>query len=333
MMRAVVMTAVGGPEVLQIVALPMPRIDGDHQVLVRLAAAGVNPIDTKLRAHGLYMDRPLPAVLGCDGAGEVVAVSDDVRGFQTGDAIYYCYGGLGQACGSYAEYAVVDSRYVALVPIGLDLATAAAAPLVLITAWEALFDRAGIASGMKVLIHAGAGGVGHVAIQLAKEAGCEVATTVSSEEKAALATELGADLVLRYDQQDVVAELLRWSGGGVDMALDTVGGVAFHQAAESVRPYGDLVTLLQLPQDADWKGLRLRNVRLSQELMLTPMVLGMDDAAEHQAAILEQCGQMMEQRKLMVMVDDILPLEQAAEAHRRVETGHMAGKLVLAMES
>ncbi|MDX8408699.1 MAG: zinc-binding dehydrogenase [Mariprofundales bacterium] len=329
-MQAMVMTAIGGAEVLQPMQVPKPQIDGAHQVLVQLQAAGVNPIDTKLRAHGLYLDRPLPAILGCDGAGVVEAVSDDVQGVRPGDAVWYCYGGLGQSCGNYAEYAVVDSRYLAVVPAGLDMVAAAAAPLVLITAWEALFDRARIGSGMKVLIHAGAGGVGHVAIQLAKVAGCAVATTVSSDEKAALAAELGADLVLRYDQQDVVAELLRWSDGdGVDVAFDTVGGTAFHQAAAAVRPYGDLVTLLQLPADADWQGLRLRTVRVSQELMLTPMVLGLDDAAAHQAAILEQCGQLMEQRKLMVMVEDTLPLAQAAEAHRRIEDGHMAGKLVL----
>ncbi len=333
-MRAMVMTAVGGTEVLQPAHVAKPKIDGAHQVLVHLQAAGVNPIDTKLRARGLYIDHPLPAILGCDGAGIVEAVSDDVQGFRPGDAVFYCYGGLGQQCGNYAEYAVVDSRYLAVIPAGLDMVTAAAAPLVLITAWEALFDRARIRSGMKVLIHAGAGGVGHVAIQLAKVAGCEVATTAGSEEKAVWVAELGADLVLRYDKEDVVAELLRWSDGdgvdaGVDMAFDTVGGAAFHQAAAAVRPYGDLVSLLQFPEDADWPGLRLRNVRLSQELMLTPMVLGLDDAAEHQAAILEQCGQMMEQRKLMVMVNDTLPLEQAAEAHRRIEDGHMAGKLVL----
>ncbi len=328
-MRAVVMTAVGGAEVLRLQQLPRPGSPKGRELLVRVHAAGVNPIDTKLRSRGLYFDRPLPAVLGCDGAGVVEAVGDGVEGVRVGDQVWYCYGGLGQPCGNYAEYALVDSRYVAPMPAGLDMATAAASPLVLITAWEALFDRAALRGGMKVLIHGGAGGVGHVAIQLAKVAGCEVATTVSSAEKADLVTELGADHVIRYDRDDVVASLLAWSGGGVDVALDTVGGVAFTQAAAAVRPYGDLVTLLQLPSDADFKGLRLRNVRISQELMLTPMVLGLPDAAGHQAAILEQCGQLMEQKKLAVMVSDLLPLAEAAEAHRRVESGHMAGKLVL----
>jgi len=328
-MQAVVMTAVGAPDVLQLVQLPKPRVEGDHQVLLRVHAAGVNPIDAKLRSHGLYIDRPLPVILGCDGAGVVEEVGAAVEGIRVGDQVFYCYGGLGQPCGNYAEYALVDSRYLAPMPVGLDMATAAASPLVLITAWEALFDRARIQSGMKVLIHAGAGGVGHVAIQLAKVAGCAVATTVSSDEKASFVTELGADLVVRYDKDSVVEKVMDWSDGGVAVALDTVGGDAFHSAAAVVRPYGDLVSLLQFPADADFKGLRLRNVRLSQELMLTPMVLDLADGAEHQAAILEQCGQLMEQKKLAVMVSDVLPLAAAAEAHRQIERGHTAGKIVL----
>ncbi|MDX8413149.1 MAG: zinc-binding dehydrogenase [Mariprofundales bacterium] len=328
-MQAVVMTAVGAPDVLQVVQLSKPKVERDCQVLVRVHAAGVNPIDAKLRSQGLYIDRPLPAILGCDGAGVIEGVGAGVEGVRVGDQVFYCYGGLGHSCGNYAEYAVVDSRYLAPMPVGLDMVTAAGSPLVLITAWEALFDRARIQSGMKVLIHAGAGGVGHVAIQLAKVAGCEVATTVSSDEKAEFVTELGADLVVRYDKEGVVDRLMDWSDGGVDVALDTVGGGAFHQAAAVVRPYGDLVSLLQLPADADFKGLRLHNVRLSQELMLAPMVLGLDDGAEYQAAILAQCGQLMEQKKLAVMVSDVLPLVEAAEAHRQIELGHTAGKIVL----
>ncbi len=329
-MRAVVMTGVGDPDVLRVQEMPTPRIDGAQQILVRIHAAGVNPIDTKLRGRGLYFDASFPVILGCDGAGVVEDMSGDVQGVCPGDRVFYCYGGLGQACGNYAEYSVVDARAVTQIPAGLDMTSAAAAPLVLITAWESLFDRAMLKEGMRVFIHAGAGGVGHVAIQLARIAGCSVATTVGDARKAAWVRELGADLVVRYDREDVVAEVMRWSDGkGVDVALDTVGGVALHQAAALVRPYGDLVTLLQIPGDLDFKGLRLRNVRISQELMLTPMVRGMDEGIAHQAAILEQCAQLMEQRRLAVMVSEVLPLERAADAHRKLEAGHMSGKLVL----
>jgi len=323
-----IMTNTGDPDVLQMTETDRPDF-GDDEVLVRVLAAGVNPIDTKLRRNGLYFGKP-PAILGCDGAGIVEAVGSRVEGFRPGDEVYYCFGGLGQKSGNYAEFAAVPEAFLAHKPASLDFNDAAAAPLVLLTAWESLFDRARIRGGQKVFIHAGAGGVGHVAIQLAVTAGCEVATSVSSPEKADLVRELGASLAINYREEDVAEALLDWTDGqGVDVAFDTVGGEAFRQLIPAVKVYGDLVTILQVPEDCDWKTLRLRNIRISQELMLTPMVLNVPGAAEHQAAILDQCAQLFEERRLSVYVSDVLPLAQAAEAHRRIEEGHMAGKLVL----
>ncbi len=328
-MRAIWMKEAGAPNVLSAVDVDKP-LCGDHDVLIRIMAAGVNPIDTKLRGNGLYFPDGLPAILGCDGSGVVEQVGEDVTRFQAGDAVYYCYGGLGQKAGNYAEYIAVPEPFVAAKPDCIDFIDAAAAPLVLITAWEALFDRARIQGDQKVFIHAGAGGVGHVAIQLAKLAGCEVATSVSSDEKAEVVTTLGADLIINYRQQDVTEALLKWTDGmGVDVAFDTVGGSAFHQLVGATRVYGDIVTILQVPENTDWKTIRLRNIRVSQELMLTPMVMGLTEAAEHHGDILEQCAQFFEQQQLSVFVSDILPLEQAAEAHRRIEAGGMCGKLVL----
>ncbi len=327
-MRAMMMQKAGEPDVLQMTETAIPDC-GDDEILVRLVAAGVNPIDTKLRNNGLYIGKP-PAILGCDGAGTIEAVGKDVEGFQPGEAVYYCYGGLGQKSGNYAEYTAVPACHVAHKPDSLDFTDAAAAPLVLITAWETWFDRARLHAGQKVFVHAGAGGVGHVAIQLAVLAGCDVATSVSSEEKSDLVRELGAAHIINYRQQDVTASLLQWTDGeGVDVAFDTVGGDAFSQLVPAVKIYGDLVTILQVPDDTDWKTIRLRNIRVSQELMLTPMITGLKQAAEHQAAILEQCGQFFDEQKLSVFVADSLPLEQASEAHRRMEAGGMAGKLVL----
>jgi len=183
------------------------------------------------------------------------------------------------------------------------------------------------------LIHAGAGGVGHVAIQLAKLAGCEVATTVSSDEKADLVKQLGADLAINYKTENVTEALLEWSDHqGVDVAFDTVGGEAFNQLVGATKVYGDLVTILQVPVDADWKSIRLRNIRISQELMLTPMILGMNEAAEHHGDILEQCGQFFDQKQLSVFVSETYPLEQAADAHRLLEAGSMSGKIVLEVQ-
>lgn len=328
-MRAILMTEPGAPDVLTAAEVDKP-VCGDNEVLIQIMAAGVNPIDTKLRGNGLYFADGLPAILGCDGAGIVESVGVEVTRFEPGDAVYFCYGGLGQQAGNYAEYVAVPESFVAMKPDCIDFIDAAAAPLVLITAWEALFDRARIQSGQKVFIHAGAGGVGHVAIQLAKLAGCEVATSVSSDEKARVAKTLGADLTINYKQQDVAEALLAWTDHiGVDVAFDTVGGEAFNQLVGATKVYGDIVTILQVPANAGWKTIRLRNIRVSQELMLTPMVMGLHEAAEHHGDILEQCAQFFDEQKLSIFVSDTFTLEQAAEAHRRIEAGSMAGKLVL----
>ncbi len=333
-MRAIIITATGDPEVLQEQQLPKPTINDPTDMLVRLKAAGVNPVDAKLRKSGLYFPDGLPAILGCDGAGVVEAVGSAVTDFAPGDEVFFCYGGLGQASGNYAEYNVIPSFTAAKKPAAIDFVEAAAAPLVLITAWEALFDRTDMAmeqgTGKKVFVHAGAGGVGHVAIQLARIAGCKVATTVSDDKKAAFVASLGADCIINYKKQDVSEALLEWTDGrGVDVAFDTVGGSAFTQLIPAVRVYGDLVSLLQLPADTDWKTLRLRNIRISQELMLTPMVLNLPDALAHHADILTQCAAYMQAGKLGVHVAYLLLLAQAPKAHRLIEAGSMSGKIVL----
>ncbi|MDQ7002254.1 MAG: zinc-binding dehydrogenase, partial [Ghiorsea sp.] len=197
---------------------------------------------------------------------------------------------------------------------------------------EALFDRARLQSGQKVFVHAGAGGVGHVAIQLAKLAGAKVATTVSSAEKEAFVRELGVDLVINYKKEDVAEALLAWTDGeGVDVALDTVGGDALKQLVPAMRLYGDLVSLLQIPDDLDWKNLRVKNVRVTQTLMLTPMLLQSAALGEHHAAILEQCGQFFDEGKLSIYVDESLPLDEARKAHELIEAGKQTGKIVLQM--
>ena len=336
-MRAMVVNQVGSVDEFQMMDVAKPVISQPDQVLVQVFAAGVNPVDTKLRANGLFFADQYPAILGCDGAGVVAAVGDAVVDFVVGDPVYYCYGGLGHQCegqsvGNYAEYALIPAAFVAAKPDSIGDMQAAAAPLVFLTAWEALFDRAGLQSGQKVFIHAGAGGVGHVAIQLAKIAGCEVATTVSTDAKASFVRDLGADKVINYKKEDVAEALLAWTDGkGVDIAFDTVGGEAFTQLIPAMADYGDLVTILQVPDDVDWKALRLKNVRVSQELMLTPMLNNNTEAAQHQAAILEQCGQFIDEGFLKIHVGKMLALEDVAEAQTLLEEGHMQGKIVLAV--
>ncbi|KAB2310428.1 zinc-dependent alcohol dehydrogenase family protein [Betaproteobacteria bacterium SCN2] len=331
-MKAILMTAPGAPEVLSLADVSVPAISHDTDLLVRLKATGVNPIDIKLRAKGTFFPERMPAILGCDGAGVVEAVGSGASRFKPGDAVYFCNGGIGGHPGNYAEYAVVDERFAARKPASLDFNQAAAAPLVLITAWEALYDRARMTAGQTVLVHAGAGGVGHVAIQLAKTAGCRVLTTIGSPDKAAFVKQLGADEAIPYRDTDFVKAVLELTGGqGADIVFDTVGGATFQNSFAAVRAYGDLVTLLQPRPETDWKIARLRNLRVAQELMLSPMFYGWVEAQQHQAWILEQCAALFDANKLRVEVNKVLPLEDAAEAHRLIEAGGMRGKLVLAI--
>lgn len=332
-MKAIIMTEVGEPNVLQLQDRPDPEIQSPTEILVRLKAAGINPIDTKLRSRGTFYPDQMPAILGCDGAGIVEAVGSEVEKFQVGDAVYFCQGGLGEQSGNYAELIVVDEKFATLKPQSLSFIEAAASPLVLITAWEALYDRGRLQPGQKVLIHAGAGGVGHVAIQLAKLQGAEVATTVGSDENIDFVKELGADFVINYKQTDFVENVLEWTQGeGVDLAFDTVGKEVFYQTVFAIKNYGDLVTLLEPdPKFGTFKDARLKNLRISLELMLTPMLQSRMDDQLDQTKILQQCARLMDEGKLKIVVNQTFPLAEAAEAHQQLEAGGMKGKLVLTM--
>jgi NADPH2:quinone reductase len=328
-MKAILMTAAGKPDVLQLRELPQP-VPTNTEILVRILAAGVNPIDTKLRQRGTFYPEHKPAILGCDGAGIVEAVGADVQKFQVGDEVYFCYGGLGAHQGNYAEYTTIDERFVAFKPKSVSFAEAAAAPLVLITAWEALYERGRLEPGESVLIHAGAGGVGHVAIQLAKLKGARVATTVSSLEKASFVTEIGADTVIFYRETDFVNSVLDWTDGvGVDLVFDTVGGDIFEKSFPAVRIYGDIVTILEPKANTVWKVARNRNLRIGLELMLTPMLSGIVEALEHHEDILQQCANWIDEGKLKIKVSQTFPLAEAAQAHTLIENGSVLGKVVL----
>ncbi|MCG7984035.1 MAG: zinc-dependent alcohol dehydrogenase family protein [Candidatus Thiodiazotropha lotti] len=333
-MRAVVLRELGEPEVLKVEEIPEPAIENPTEIKIRIMAAGVNPIDTKLRQRGVFTDDGLPAVLGCDGAGLVVECGESVTHFRPGDEVWYCNGGLGGLQGNYAEFAVLDETVCCRKPASLDFAHAAAAPLVLITAWEAIFGRGRMTDGMSLLVHAGAGGVGHVAIQLAKQAGIRVLTTVSSQDKQEFVRELGADDVINYRQGGFVDEVMRLTNGrGVDMVLDSVGGPVFSDSIAATAHYGDLVTLLDPGNGIEWKEARTRNLRIGFTLMLTPMLRHLPQARINQVAILSDCAEMIDSGCLKIAVNRILPFEKAVEAHQLIEEGGMIGKLVLSPEA
>jgi len=331
-MKAILLTAAGGPEALSYQEYPMPSAPDPHFIRVRLHAAGVNPVDYKLRQRGGFYPEQLPAILGCDGAGVVESVGSAVVRFKPGDAVYFCNGGLGGAePGNYAEYTVLHEDYAALKPPTWSMVEAAALPLIWITAWEALVDRAKLQPGQRVLIHAAAGGVGHVAVQLAHHLGAKVAVTVSSPEKAALARRLGADHCIDYKTTDFVQATLDWTGGeGVEVVLDTVGGELFARSFAATKLYGHLVTLLEPPLDtAAIKLAKLRNLSLSFELMLTPMLWSLHEARIAQRRMLEAANQLIQENRLQINVAQTFPLAEAALAHARLEAGGFIGKLVL----
>lgn len=331
-MKAMVMSQPGSPEVLELQDLPVPQLQSPADMLVRVYAAGVNPVDTKIRQRGAYCYPERPAVLGLDGAGVVAAVGNQVRRFSPGDAVYFCHGGLGGSVGTYAEYIVIPADLAAPKPQRLDFATAAAAPLGLITAWESLYDRGRLSGGQTVLIHAGAGGVGHIALQLAKLRDAKVCTTISTEAKANFVTQLGADHCIYYPRIDFVSGVMSWTGNrGVDLAFDTVGEPILSQTFAAVRPYGSLVTLHSASTDTAWKVARDRNLSVNFELTLTPMLEPMVGARHHQVRILKQCARWIDAGKLQVQLSHSFSLEEAAAAHALLESGGMVGKAVLKM--
>lgn len=328
-MKSIVMTAVGDPDVLRLQDIPEPQICLPTQLKIKLEAAGVNPVDTKIRRNGTFYENDLPAVLGCDGAGVVIETGAEVSRFKTGDKVWFCNGGLGREQGNYAEHTVLDERWASLMPTNFSFIEAAASPLVLITAWGALFDRGNLQSGQTVLIHAGAGGVGHVAIQMAKLKGAKVITTVSSEQKAGFVKSLGADEVIIYTQDGFADAINRFTEGkGADLVIDTVGAAVFKESIPATAHFGRLITLLD-PGELNLGEARMRNLLIGFELMLTPMLRDLDEARDRHIEILKQCADWAEHGLIKIHIGRQLSLESAVEAHQLIESGHATGKIVL----
>jgi NADPH2:quinone reductase len=329
--HAVVATSLGGPEVLQPaeIDLAWPGRPGD--VLVRLAAASLNPADVWFRSLGPYVTSARPLVLGHDGAGVVEAVGSAVTRVKAGDRVAFCFGGIGADPGTYAHFAVVPAQSLALVPATVGFETAAALPLVGITAVEALEERIMLKAGEAVLIHGGAGGTGHVAVQIARLAGARVAATVSSEVKAALVRAFGAELAIDYRASDFVAAARDWTGGaGLAAAFDNAGGETLQKTFKAMAPYGRIATLIGNPgDDAETTAYNL-NLTLHAVMMLTPMWLGLHDRLAGQRQIVERLLAEVAAGRLCPHIAETFALADVAAAHRRLEGGHAVGKIVLA---
>jgi NADPH2:quinone reductase len=323
-MRAVTVREIGGPEVLKLEELPVP-VPGKHQLLVAVQATSVNPVDTKIRRR--IGPRALPVVLGFDTSGVVEACGPDVTGWNAGDEIFGFPNLFGP--GANAEYALLDARAVARKPATVDHPTAAALPLVSLTAWEALHERARIQPGQTVLIQAGAGGVGHIAIQLAHLHGCRVLTTAGRPESIAFCRDVvRADEVIDYKRVEFDARVRELTGGrGADVVFDTIGGETFQRSIKSVAPGGHLVTILPSNPGELAGELLYRSITVHYEFM--GMRVAYDVEPARQGAILTAIARLVDRGLLRVHVGKRLPLAEVAEAHRLIDTERTIGKIAI----
>ncbi|MEU2928133.1 NADP-dependent oxidoreductase [Streptomyces sp. NPDC007251] len=310
-MRAISQDVLGGPEVLKEVRLERPK-PRPNEVLVRVRAAGVNPTDWKHRATGGFLGEP-PFVLGWDVSGEVVETGIGVAAFAPGDEVFgmlpYPFGH-----GSHAEYVIAPVRALTHKPASVDHTQAGALPLVSLTAWQALTEHADVRPGQRVLIHAAAGGVGHVAVQIAKSRGAYVIGTASAGKHDFL-REIGVDEPVDYRTTDVT-EAVR----DVDVVLDTIGGDTSVESLKVLRPGGVVVSILpvgsrEFHDEAERLGVRA--VR---------MLVDADRAGMEKIAELAEAG------KLKATIAGTFPLSDAAKAHEVGDTGRTTGKLVLLVD-
>ncbi len=329
-MKAMIIENFGGSNVFEPAEIAKPEVKPGH-VLVKIAATSVNTVDTMIREMGkeLPISPDLPAVLGMDFAGTVESVGEGVSEYAIGDEVYGCAGGLGDLPGTLAEYLVADANLIAHKPKTLTMREAAALPLVGITAYEGL-TRAGIGQGQKVLVHGGAGGVGHVALQLARYFRAEVYATAGNDKKLALIKELGA-IAINYKSESVADYVAQYTdSAGFDLVFDSVGGLNMANSFEAAALGGQIVTTVSLVEldlsVAHFKGLSLHVV-----FMLIPMIHNYK--REEHARILKKLAGIVDAGGLHPVLDEQkFSLEQSAKAHDRLSSGQAIGKIVVEIE-
>ena len=326
-MKAIILSEHGGPELFRVGEVPKPEIKAGH-VLVQVAASSVNPVDFKIRQGVIPIGPELPGILHGDMAGVVEEVGEGVDGFTPGDEVYGCIGGFKGLPGVLADYALADARLLAKKPSSLSMEEAAALPLVTITAWNALMDRAKVREGQKVLVHAAAGGVGHVGLQLAKAAGAEVHVTASSEEKLSLGKSLGADVGINYKETSVEEYVSEHTGGeGYDVVFDTVGTTRLDDSFQAARIGGTVVSIAARSTH-DLTNVHVRGLTLHVVFMLLPLVQNI--GRERHGAILREASQLAEAGKLRPNLHgEAFPFERVGDAHDLLESGGIMGKIAL----
>lgn len=324
-MKAVVLTAVESPLSVTNVARPQA---GAGEVLVRIKASGVNPLDIKIAAgKAAHAKVNLGAILGIDMAGVVEAVGEGVGGFEPGDEVWGMTGGVGGVQGSLADYASVDAALLAHKPATITMREAAALPLVFITAWEGLVDRARITAGKKVLVHGGAGGVGHVAVQIARAFGAVVYATGNASQRAIIEG-FGA-VFIDYQANTVEDYVLEHTGGeGFDIIYDTVGGATLDASFVAARRYhGHVVSCLGWGTHA-LAPLSFRAATYSGVFTLLPLLSG--NGRAHHGVIMREAAKLVDAGKVRVLLDDHrYALAEVGKAHAALQDGNARGKVVV----
>lgn len=334
-MKAALADRYGGPEVLQVEDVPVPKV-GPNGVLVQVHASSVNPIDWKLRKgllSALWKLR-FPVIWGCDCSGVVAEVGSAVTLFKPGDEVYgFKHGKVAQTYrGTYCEYAVLPENTLAKKPANLTHEQAAAVPLAAVTAWQALLKQGRMKSGSRVLVHAGAGGVGVFAIQIAKAFGALVAATAGTRNQDLL-RELGADLPIDYTREKFESKL-----SGYDIVLDGVGKEVWGRSFKVLRLGGRLVTLtVPIPEKPSGRvsffGSAIAGVGAGTVRGLLTAKRLLVTSVKPRGGDLEKITSLIEAGKIRPVVGQVFPLEQIAEAHRLSETGHARGKIVIGIAS
>jgi NADPH2:quinone reductase len=327
-MEAMCIPSFGGPEVFERRRLPRPE-PGPGEVVIRVAASSVNMIDVKIRSGQVPDLAPeLPAVLHGDVAGTVEAAGQGVDHLQAGDTVFACAGGVAGIPGALSPFMAADADLVALAPQTLSPEQAAALPLVSLTAWEALMDKARVQPGHRVLVHGGTGGVGHIGLQLAKEAGAEVHVTASSREKLEQALRLGADKGINYRESSVEAYVRDMTGdAGYDAVFDTVGGDNLDRSLQAAGLNGCVVSTVTRSSH-DLSPLHSKALSLHAVFMLIPLLYGL--GRKRHGEVLKGAAQLVDSGRLRPLIDKAsFPFSRVGEAHAFVASGRHEGKVVL----
>jgi len=326
-MKAMLINTYSKHAVFEAAEVEKPEVKSGS-VLVKIAASSVNTVDSMIRKMGkeLPLSPDTPAILGMDFAGTIEAVGDGVKDYSVGDEIYGCAGGLADLPGTLAEYMVADSNLISHKPKNLSMQEAAALPLVAITAYEGLI-RAGIQKGQKVLVHGGSGGVGHVALQLAKHFGAEVYATGGGEKQMKLIEQLGATAI-NYKTETIEQYVAKHTNGaGFDLVFDSVGGANMAKSFEAAALNGQIASTVAMCEldlsVAHFKGLSLHVV-----FMLIPMLHNFK--REKHAEILRNLAQIADSGGLKPVLDETrFSLEEVGQAHARLDSGKAMGKVVV----